>query len=445
MSAPQEKPAEPEKKMANRKLQRQLREQQKAQARMQAQNNQQNSNDSAQQNQNSRQQGQNKSQNKGKSNESNENKNKQQEPENQSEIGSLFSHILVVHKWTSKELLDKLKPSDRPLIHPALLEYALQTAQDISLDEDERTKKFLRMMKQQINDEPISPNDDFYYAVYLLIKRTMNLLSNIRLTPIGVGNVVRYIKNIVTSHQDHKFASPEEFRTHLKNTIDHYISDKIDDVAQFLAKTTAKSILDGDVILTYGYSPVICKALKLAANNKVKFKVIVVDSRPNFNSRTLIEQIPDLDVRYVLISGLSYVMPEVKKVLIEPNGILSNNAAQTPIGTAMISMVAHECGVPVIFVCGSYRFVSDVRIDALSKNERISEELIKTPPRDNIKTDPEYLSLIYDVTPGQYVDVVICELGNIPVNSISTNIKFIQEAYTMFTRPQTKSVNSKGK
>ena len=42
---------------------------------------------------------------------------------------------------------------------------------------------------------------------------------------------------------------------------------------------------------------------------------------------------------------------------------------------------------------------------------------------------------MYDVTPGMYVDVVICELGNIPVNSISTNIKYIQEYYAMFCKP----------
>ena len=104
----------------------------------------------------------------------------------------------------------------------------------------------------------------------------------------------------------------------------------------------------------------------------------------------------------------------------------------------MISLVASDCNVPVFFVCGSYRFVSDVRIDALSKNEIISSEFIKPVPDDTIQTDQEYLSLAYDVTPGQYVDLVICELGNIPLNSISTNIKYIQESYTMFSQSKTK-------
>lgn len=465
----QENPNDQQPKFVNRKLQKKMRNEQKQQKQQQQQQQQQGNQDvnkgqprkesnrqqqqqhqggghgnqrqqphgrgSQQQNQQqSNQQGQNKSDN---------NQNNQSAAsvsvEPTSGISSLFSHIPSVHKWSSKELLEQIRPQDRALIHPSLIEFALQTSQDISLDEDERTRKFLLMMKRQINDEPALPKEQFRAALFNLLKRTMTLLTCIRLNTIGIGNSVRFIKRQLTETQ----METEELRSTLMEALDSFIEDKINDVANFLSKTTANTIVDGDVIMTYGYSPIICKALKIAADNKVKFRVIVVDSRPNFDSRTLIEQISDLDVRYVLISGLSYVMPEVKKVLIEPNGILSNNAAQTPIGTAMISMVAHECGVPVIFVCGSYRFVSDVRIDALSKNERISDELLQPVPIPNMKTDAEYLALIYDVTPGEYVDVVMSELGNIPVNSISTNIKFIQDSYTMFSKKKTNTTTAK--
>lgn len=446
-------------KFVNRKLQKKMRQEQKLQ-KQQEQGNQDGNKGQPKKENNKQQQQQNqgggqgnqRQQNHGKGSQQQNQRQSNQQDQNKSEsnqnnspaappsepavsgISSLFSHIQAVHKWSSKELLEQIRPQDRALIHPSLIEFALQTAQDISLDEDERTRKFLLMMKRQISDEPAVSRELFRQALFNLLKRTMTLLTCIRLNTIGIGNSVRFIKKQLSSEV---IMETEELRSTLMEALDYFIEDKINDVADFLSKTTANTIVDGDVIMTYGYSPIICKALKIAADNKIKFRVIVVDSRPNFDSRTLVEQISDLDVRYVLISGLSYVMPEVKKVLIEPNGILSNNAAQTPIGTAMISMVAHECGVPVIFVCGSYRFVSDVRIDALSKNERISDELLQPVPCQNMKTDAEYLALIYDVTPGQYVDVVMSELGNIPVNSISTNIKFIQDSYTMFSKKKT--------
>ena len=290
-------------------------------------------------------------------------------------------------------------------------------------------------MSQQIQDEPVDEKVSFVRTIFSLISRTMDFLGRIRLTPIGISNAARFIQEQIKT-ENH--VEPEELRSDLLYRINFFIEDKIDDVAVFIAKATAEMILDGDVVLTYGWSHLIYKALKLAAAQGKKFRVIVVDSRPSFNSRRLVERLSGIDVRYVLISGLSYVMPEATKVFIEPCGILSNNAAHTPIGTSMIAMVAHECGVPVIFVCPSYRFGSDVRIDALSKNEIVSPELIPQAPKSGTNATYEYLALTYDVTPGQYVDVVICELGNIPVNSISTNIKYIQDQYTMFSRPKPK-------
>jgi translation initiation factor 2B subunit (eIF-2B alpha/beta/delta family) len=91
--------------------------------------------------------------------------------------------------------------------------------------------------------------------------------------------------------------------------------------------------------------------------------------RLNFLARQLVDGILELGVQYTLMSSLSYAMPEVKKAVIEPYRILLNNAALTPIGIAMIAViamiaiVAHDSGVPVIMPCPSSRFVSKVSID----------------------------------------------------------------------------------
>jgi translation initiation factor 2B subunit (eIF-2B alpha/beta/delta family) len=65
---------------------------------------------------------------------------------------------------------------------------------------------------------------------------------------------------------------------------------------------------------------------------KVQFRVIVIDSRLNFHASQVVEGVSELDVRYTLMSGLSYAMPEVKKAVIEACGILSNHAALTRSG-----------------------------------------------------------------------------------------------------------------
>jgi len=356
-------------------------------------------------------------------------------PEPVSEISSLFSHIPVVKKWSSKDILDLTSTitTQKGWLPPILLEYILNTGLDLSIDDNERCRQFLQMIRELIKEEPISQKGRFCTSLQNVIKRTLNVLNQIRIITPSIGNSVRFLKAQLRRNNEGSIPE-EEFRAAMLASIDSFISDKIDDVASFLSRKVAESIVDGDVILTYGYSPVIMHSLKLAHDEfRRQFRVVVIDSRPNFNSRQLIEQMPMIDVRYVLISGLSYIMPEVSKVLIEPCGILSNNAALTPVGTAMISMVAHEFGVPVVFVCASYRFVVDVRVDALAKNEILSKDFISPIPISNF-SDQEYLALLFDVTPGQYVDVVVSELGNIPVNSISTNIKYIQDSYTLYSK-----------
>jgi translation initiation factor eIF-2B subunit delta len=327
------------------------------------------------------------------------------------------------------------KPADRDIIHPALLEFQLQFATDFSIDEDERTRRFLAMMGEQMRDEPLADDQFVKSALVPLITRTMEFLysSERRMTPIGVGNAVRFMKG-QTPDQEKKFIGQsrevgERRRALFLAALQHFVEDRIDEVSDFLSRSLSQSILEDDVILTYGWSPMICNALKMAGARNVRFRVIVVDSRPNFDARRLVDQIPELDVRYTLMSGLSYVMPEVKKVLIEPCGILSNNAALTPIGTAMIAMVAHNFGVPVIMPCPSYRFVSKVSVDGIARNEILAPEFLKARPRaPDVKA--EYLALVYDVTPGQYVDIVKCEIGDLPVNSISAMMKIIQDRYT---------------
>ena len=431
--------------------QKQQQNQKQGQQPKQNQGQQQNQQQNQKQRQQPKQQ-QPKQQNQTQNQQQNQKQNQQQQPpaqpakeEPESEITKLFSHILVVEKCSSQKLIKMAseKNGDLPL-HPALIEYILSTSFDISVDENENCKRFMKAMHTMIEDEPISENERFIYSILRIIKVTMTLLNKIRMTTPGIGNCVRFIKAQLPKDKVLKtVAADEEFRAALLAAIDNFVREKIEDVESLLVRNVSNKLLDGDVVLTYGYSPIIIQALREASKEK-KFRIIVVDSRPSFISKRVVEQLPDLDVRYVLISGLSYVMPEVTKVLIEPSGILSNNAALTPVGTAMIAMVAHEFDVPVLFVCGSYKFVGDVRVDALAKNEILGPQLVQSLPGNKATHDKEYFALMYDVTPGEYVNVVISEIGENPVNSISTNMKYIQESYTFFSHT-TNALKNKNK
>jgi translation initiation factor eIF-2B subunit delta len=69
--------------------------------------------------------------------------------------------------------------------------------------------------------------------------------------------------------------------------IDNFIRDRITMADQVITSLGLQKIQDGDVILTYARSSVV-QGLLLAAHAKgIKFKVIVVDSRPRFEGTLL--------------------------------------------------------------------------------------------------------------------------------------------------------------
>jgi hypothetical protein len=109
-----------------------------------------------------------------------------------------FSHIPLVRRISLRQALDSLKKLvDREQIHSALLEFQAQVVTDFSLDEDERMQSFLLMMIHQIRGEPIDNIDTQERSSLLqLITRTMKFLdlSDKWMTPIGVGNAVRFMK-----------------------------------------------------------------------------------------------------------------------------------------------------------------------------------------------------------------------------------------------------------
>ena len=220
------------------------------------------------------------------------------------------------------------------------------------------------------------------------------------------------------------------------------------------------------------------KQLLTAAHCKrrIDFRVIVVDSRPLNDGQRLANELADhgLNVTLVHLSALSYVMYEASKVLIGAHALLSNGTLMSRVGTAMVCTLAHDMGVPVIVCCETYKFSDRVQLDSFVNNELGDpENLIDVggylPLMDTVlsfdntlgtsegtsaasllsltdkqrqsstnslaqatnvqevdqsslalwKEIPELklLNLMYDVTPGEFITVVITEIGLIPCSS----------------------------
>ena len=240
-----------------------------------------------------------------------------------------------------------------------------------------------------------------------------------------MGNAIRWLK-VEISEVD--VNTPESIaKVELSNAIDLFIRERITVADEVIAASAAEQIKDGDIIMTYAKSSVVQSTLAEAFRQGKCFKVIVVDSRPLFEGKNLARALADLgiEVQYCLTHGIDRAIKTATKVLLGAHSMMSNGRLYSRIGTALVAMSANEIGIPVIICCESVKFTDRVALDSFVHNEIAPpEELLRqgdTPSGlTSWKDVPnlQVLNLLYDLTPAEYITMVITEYGSLPPSSV---------------------------
>lgn len=245
-----------------------------------------------------------------------------------------------------------------------------------------------------------------------------------------MGTAIRWLKLKISK------VDPDEPDTSAKESlceaIDEYIRDRVTLADEVIAKSASqKCIKDGDVILTYAKSSIVEQTLIRAHDEGRKFRVIVVDSRPLFEGKSLARALIELgmDVKYCLMNGLSHCIRDATKVLVGAHAMMSNGRLFSRIGTSQVAMEANDFAIPVIVLCESIKCTERVALDSIVLNEVAPpDELImaSTVPSKTEGTlagwrevkNLQLLNLLYDVTPADYLAMIVTELGIVPPSSV---------------------------
>jgi len=242
---------------------------------------------------------------------------------------------------------------------------------------------------------------------------------------VSMGNAIRWLKveiNDVDPDTDETEAKEE-----LCDSIDNFIREKITAADQLIATSAAEKIQDGDVVLTFAKSSIVQKSLVEAFRNGKQFRVIVVDSRPLFEGKNLARALAGLglDVQYSLTHAIAHTIKHASKVFLGAHAMMSNGRLYSRVGTAIVAMMAKEADVPVIVCCEGVKFTDKVALDSIVVNE--------VAPPDELVTQGEHktalsawhdspnlqlLNLMYDVTPAEYISMVVTEYGSLPPSSV---------------------------
>ncbi|KAK3680138.1 hypothetical protein LTR78_000515 [Recurvomyces mirabilis] len=296
----------------------------------------------------------------------------------------------------------------------------------------------------------------YQYSTYTICgssARCIEYLKSCRPLAESMGNAIRWLKKLIAEIDP---AMPEhEAKDFLGEEIGRFVRERVVVSGKAIAATASKQIKRGSVVLTYAKSSIVEKTILQAWEQGTEFRVIVVDSRPLFEGRKLAESLiqaaPGLELEYLPFSGLAHAVRDATLVLLGAHSMLSNGRLLSRVGTASVAMQAQRRNVPVIVLCESVKFSGKVALDSIVLNEVApAEELLlpfpassaaaagpsamtstttkdddddEAPKLKHLKDWKEIpnlqvLNLMYDVTPAEYIRMVICEYGSVPPSSV---------------------------
>ncbi|KAK5094280.1 hypothetical protein LTR70_004172 [Exophiala xenobiotica] len=362
-------------------------------------------------------------------------------------------------------------------IHPSVLTLALQLRNLTIAGSTARTLSLLLTLKRVIKAYTTPPSTALSRHLTTHLSHQISFLSSARPLGIAQGNAIRWLKKLIS--QLDPDLDDNDAKKFLCDAVDSFIQEKVTLASEVIASQACSRIeAEGETILVFGKSSVVEKALLKAAKDEgKKFRVVVVDSRPLFEGRNLAKGLlragmregGDLDgcqVVYSLISGLADALEQncVTKCFLGASGMLGNGSLYSRCGSAMVAMMAKQYNVPVIVLGESLKFTAKMAVDSLSLNEvGDADALVErdesqtftsdVPPKqedagkkggggkkkggdEEQKEEDEdasknglleswrdhpnlyLLNLMYDITPKDYLDMVICELGTLPPGAV---------------------------
>jgi translation initiation factor eIF-2B subunit delta len=379
-------------------------------------------------------------------------------------------------------------------IHPAVLTLGIQLRDYVICGSNARCVATLLVFKKVIQSYITPPAVALPRHLTTHLSHQISYLSSSRPLSTSQGNSIRWLKKLVVE-LDPKISDPDA-REYLCGSIDLFIREKVTLADEVIAREASKKIANGDVVLVYAKSSVVEKTLVAAHRQGKDFCVVVTDSRPLFEGKNLARGLVRAGlqhVQYCLLTGLGSLSKKVTKCFLGASAMMGNGRLYSRVGTAMVAMMAKDCGanVPVIVLCESVKFSNRIVLDSIVANEVADADALvdhahggdnnpittsspaptnqptatkkgksglTASESDNTATataadnDPsrrrrpglitstafsssslpppllqgwaeqpnlQLLNLMYDVTPAEYLDVVITELGDIPPGAVS--------------------------
>ncbi|ACL15641.1 ribose 1,5-bisphosphate isomerase [Methanosphaerula palustris] len=242
------------------------------------------------------------------------------------------------------------------------------------------------------------------------MEQAANLLVATRPTAVSLPNAVHLVMAGVQTAR-----TLEEARSGIIASASQFITSS-EQAVQRIASIGARHIRDGDVVMTHCNSEAALACILEAHRQGKEIEVYATEVRPRNQGLVTIRTLNDAGIRtsYIVDSAVRSFINEVDLVLVGADAISVNGAVVNKIGTAQMALAAHEARVNLVVAAETYKFApltilgNLIEIEERPAEEVLTASIASTLPHVRVRNPA------FDVTPADYVDLIITEEGAIP-------------------------------
>jgi ribose 1,5-bisphosphate isomerase len=183
-----------------------------------------------------------------------------------------------------------------------------------------------------------------------------------------------------------------------------------------IAQYGARHIRDGDTLLTHCNSEAALGCIIEAHRSGKEIEVFATEVRPRNQGYVTIRTLNDAGIKtnFIVDSAVRSFIHEVDLVIVGADAVTVNGAVVNKIGTSQVAHTAHEARVNVLVAAETYKFAPRtiigelIMIEERAANEILTDEIARTLPQVTVRNPA------FDVTPAEYIDLIVTEAGAIP-------------------------------
>jgi len=255
-------------------------------------------------------------------------------------------------------------------------------------------------------------------------------LLETRPTAVSLPNGIRYVMHRVSQAAE-RTQEVERLRSAAIKSAEEFIANS-NTAIERIGEIGARRIKDGDVLLTHCNSSAAISVIKTAWKQGKRIHVYATETRPRFQGRlTAAALLEDgIPVTMIIDDAARYFMKEIDKFIIGADAVTANGAIVNKIGTSMIALAAKESNVRTFVAAETYKFSPEtmigevVAIERRSTDEVINEAELRKLPGMEVKNPS------FDVTPPEYIDLIITERGITPAQGAILILQEVMGAIT---------------